>query len=229
MRLIGAGSNAELSTEAKDALEWLGFGIDVNAKAGSLTVAQQPAVEIAKALHRKARVVLLDEPAATLPAQDVKRLLEVLRTLQARGVSLIYISHRFEEVFEICGRISVLRDGDQSLLYCCHSRRTHDMAGNPHMLSVGIDLLPALHSHRADAEDDVRHEELRHQRRGRCRSPRDGLCTRRDHLQRAGRARRREQGARASGVAVSSDSTSRPVACPDLAAGYPGATGDAVG
>jgi transcriptional regulator with XRE-family HTH domain len=50
-------------------------------------------------------------------------------------------------------QISVLRDGDQSLLYCCHSRRTHDMAGNPHMLSVGIDLLPALHSHRADAED----------------------------------------------------------------------------
>ena len=50
-------------------------------------------------------------------------------------------------------QISVLRDGDQSLLYCCHSRRTNDMAGNPHMLSVGIDLLPALHSHRADAED----------------------------------------------------------------------------
>jgi transcriptional regulator with XRE-family HTH domain len=50
-------------------------------------------------------------------------------------------------------QISVLRDGDQSLLYCCHSRRTDDMAGNPHVLSVGIDLLPALHSHRPDAED----------------------------------------------------------------------------
>jgi len=50
-------------------------------------------------------------------------------------------------------QISVLRDGDQSLLYCCHSRRTNDMAGNPHVLSVGIDLLPALRSHSADAED----------------------------------------------------------------------------
>jgi hypothetical protein len=49
-------------------------------------------------------------------------------------------------------QISVLRDGDQSLLYCCHSRRTNDMAGNPHMLSVGIDLMPALRSHRVDAE-----------------------------------------------------------------------------
>ena len=52
-------------------------------------------------------------------------------------------------------QISVLRDGDQSLLYCCHSRRTNDMAGNPHMLSVGIDLVPALSSHSVDAENIV--------------------------------------------------------------------------
>lgn len=50
-------------------------------------------------------------------------------------------------------QISVLRDGDRSLLYCCHSRRTNDMAGNPHVLSVGIDLLPALRSHSVDADD----------------------------------------------------------------------------
>jgi len=52
-------------------------------------------------------------------------------------------------------QISVLRDGDQSILYCCHSRRVDDMARNPHMLSVGVDLVPALHSHRADAADIV--------------------------------------------------------------------------
>jgi hypothetical protein len=52
-------------------------------------------------------------------------------------------------------QISVLRDGDQSLLYCCHSRRTADMAGNPHVLSVGIDLVPALRSHTADADSLV--------------------------------------------------------------------------
>ncbi|MGA8051479.1 MAG: DUF3612 domain-containing protein, partial [Burkholderiales bacterium] len=52
-------------------------------------------------------------------------------------------------------QISVLRDGDQSLLYCCHSRRTNDMAGNPHVLSVGIDLAPALRSHGVDAQDVV--------------------------------------------------------------------------
>jgi hypothetical protein len=52
-------------------------------------------------------------------------------------------------------QISLLRDGDQSLLYCCHSRRTNDMAGNPHVLSVGIDLAPALRSHSVDSEDIV--------------------------------------------------------------------------
>jgi len=52
-------------------------------------------------------------------------------------------------------QISVLRDGDQSLLYCCHSRRANDMAGNPHVLSVGIDLAPALRSHSVDAEQIV--------------------------------------------------------------------------
>ncbi|MDP1718749.1 MAG: DUF3612 domain-containing protein, partial [Burkholderiales bacterium] len=52
-------------------------------------------------------------------------------------------------------QISVMRYGGQSLLYCCHSRRTNDMAGNPHVLSVGIDLVPALRSHGADAEKIV--------------------------------------------------------------------------
>jgi ribose transport system ATP-binding protein len=108
---FGGVSWREMRAQARDALDWLGFHVDINAKAGSLTVAEQQGVELAKALHRSARIVLLDEPAATLPAQDVKRMLDVLRALRERGVSLIYISHRFEEVFEICSRITVLRDG----------------------------------------------------------------------------------------------------------------------
>jgi transcriptional regulator with XRE-family HTH domain len=66
-------------------------------------------------------------------------------------------------------QISVLRDGDQSILYCCHSRRTDDMAGNPHVLSVGIDLLPALRSHDVDAEQlvaSIADECLRHRGEG---------------------------------------------------------------
>jgi ribose transport system ATP-binding protein len=101
----------QMRARAREALDWLGFGIDVDAKAGSLTVAEQQGVELAKAMHRNARVLILDEPSATLPVQDVERLLDVLRSLQERGVSMVYISHRFEEVFEICSRITVLRDG----------------------------------------------------------------------------------------------------------------------
>ncbi len=97
--------------EAGKTLEWLGFGIDVDAPVGSLGVAQQQAVELAKALHRSAKVILLDEPTATLPAPDVKRLISVLKTLCDRGVTIIYISHRFEELYEFCHRVSVLRDG----------------------------------------------------------------------------------------------------------------------
>ena len=97
--------------EAGKTLQRLGFGIDVNAPVGSLGVAQQQAVELAKALHRSAKVILLDEPTATLPAPDVKRLISVLKTLCEQGVAIIYISHRFEELYEFCHRVSVLRDG----------------------------------------------------------------------------------------------------------------------
>jgi ABC-type sugar transport system ATPase subunit len=107
----GGVSWRKMRAKAREALAPLGFDIDVEARTGSLTVAEQQGVELAKALHRSARIVLLDEPAATLPPQDVERLLSVLRGLQEHGVSLIYISHRFEEVFEICSRITVLRDG----------------------------------------------------------------------------------------------------------------------
>ncbi len=97
--------------EAQEALDWLGFAMDVEVPVGSLAIAQQQAVELAKALHRKAKVILLDEPTATLPAPDVKRLLSVLKTLRERGVAIIYVSHRMEELYELCERVSVLRDG----------------------------------------------------------------------------------------------------------------------
>jgi ribose transport system ATP-binding protein len=113
----GIVSWPSMRAQAREALEWLGFGIDVNRPVHSLTTAQQQGVELAKALHvaktlhGRAPIILLDEPTATLPTQDVERLLEVLRSLQSRGVTLIYISHRLEEVFEVCQRITVLRDG----------------------------------------------------------------------------------------------------------------------
>jgi ribose transport system ATP-binding protein len=97
--------------EAQQAIDWLGFSIPAEAPVRTLAVAEKQAVELAKALHRQARIVLLDEPSATLPAPDVRRLFKVMRTLKERGFCLLYISHRMEEVFEICDRVTVFRDG----------------------------------------------------------------------------------------------------------------------
>jgi ribose transport system ATP-binding protein len=108
----GVVSWRRVEQEARQALDPFGVDIDVTQQVGALSVAQQQVVELAKALRRRAKVVLLDEPTATLPPPDVERLFAVLRTLQTRSpVSLIYISHKLEEVFEICQRVTVLRDG----------------------------------------------------------------------------------------------------------------------
>jgi ribose transport system ATP-binding protein len=97
--------------EAEEVLGRLGADLDVSRSVRSLTVAQQQLVELAKALRHDARVVLLDEPTATLPGADVERLFVVMRRLQSRGVALIYISHRLEEVYEVAQTITILRDG----------------------------------------------------------------------------------------------------------------------
>lgn len=100
-----------LRTEAGRILAWLGFDVDVDLPVRMLSIARQQAVELAKALRRQARVILLDEPTATLPSPDVSRLIAVLRALSSRGITIIYISHRLEELYEFCERVSIFRDG----------------------------------------------------------------------------------------------------------------------
>jgi ribose transport system ATP-binding protein len=97
--------------KASQAIERVGFRIDVRETVANLSVAEQQAVELAKAIHKEARVLLLDEPTSTLPPPDVRRLFEVLRSLAAQGVSMLYISHRMQELYELCDEVSVLRDG----------------------------------------------------------------------------------------------------------------------
>ena len=77
----------------------------------SLSIAQRQQVEIAKALSRKCELMIMDEPTASLTFDETENLFEVIRSLSKRGISVIYISHRLEEVFKICDRVTVLRDG----------------------------------------------------------------------------------------------------------------------
>lgn len=92
--------------------ERLGTDIEPEARCGDLTVAQQQVVEIAKALSLNARLLVMDEPSASLTPQEVDRLLEIVRDLRRDGLGIIYISHRLEEIFKIADRIMVLRDGE---------------------------------------------------------------------------------------------------------------------
>jgi simple sugar transport system ATP-binding protein len=92
-------------------LEW-GFDLDVDQEAGGLTVEQRQVVEIARALSIGARLLILDEPTAALEKAAVERLFERVRRLREGGVGVLYISHHLEEIYEICDRVSVLRDGE---------------------------------------------------------------------------------------------------------------------
>ncbi|WP_405765426.1 sugar ABC transporter ATP-binding protein [Streptomyces sp. NBC_00080] len=97
--------------EARTALAALGIAIDVERAAGSLTVAEQTMVEVAREVRRGGRVLILDEPTACLSAKDAHRIRALVRTLRDEGVAVVYISHYIDEVMAVADRLTVLRDG----------------------------------------------------------------------------------------------------------------------
>jgi rhamnose transport system ATP-binding protein len=96
---------------AAELFETLGVRIDPRTAAKGLSIADQQMVEIAKALSRRARILVMDEPTAALSGAEVARLLDVARSLRDAGAAILFISHRFDEVFALCERVTVLRDG----------------------------------------------------------------------------------------------------------------------
>ena len=97
--------------DAETILEDLGIQLDVRSPASGLTLAAQQAVEIAKAISLNVKVLIMDEPTASLSSHEVSQLFSVARRLRDEGVAVLFISHRLEEVFEIADRITVFRDG----------------------------------------------------------------------------------------------------------------------
>ncbi len=100
-----------LYAQAGEALERLGIDLNLRAVVDRLSVAQKQMTEIAKAVSTDARIIVMDEPSASLTLRELDRLFDLVRTLRRQGVSIIYISHRLEELFEIADRVTVLRDG----------------------------------------------------------------------------------------------------------------------
>lgn len=102
----------EMNQKASEILKSLDMHDDVRTEAGNLSVGKQQIIEIAKAISSNAEVIIMDEPTAALTDREIESLFETIRKLQETGVSFVYISHRMEEIFSLCDRITILRDGE---------------------------------------------------------------------------------------------------------------------
>ncbi len=108
---FGVCDKKAMRQEVKKILDRLGVNIDPGQRMNELSVGQQQMIEIAKALMVDAKVIIMDEPTAALTQSETTVLFQVVNSLREKGVSIVYISHRMEEIFELCDRITVLRDG----------------------------------------------------------------------------------------------------------------------
>jgi ABC-type sugar transport system ATPase subunit len=102
---------AHLARAVKPHLEEAGIPVDPATVLGDLGVSQWQLVAIARVLSLEARVIFMDEPTSALTEDAVERLFDVIGRLKARGVAIAYVSHKMSEIFRICDRISVMRDG----------------------------------------------------------------------------------------------------------------------
>ncbi|OYD77527.1 UNVERIFIED_ORG: monosaccharide ABC transporter ATP-binding protein (CUT2 family) [Burkholderia sp. CF145] len=108
---LGMLDRTKMRRAASEIFGRLGVAIDLSVPIRELSVAQQQFVEIGKALSLNARILILDEPTATLTPAEAEHLFTIMRDLKQQGVAMIFISHHLEEIFEVCDRITVLRDG----------------------------------------------------------------------------------------------------------------------
>lgn len=101
----------KMEAESQKVLDRLGAQFSAEQKVSSLTIAEQQQVEIARALHRNSRILVMDEPTAALSSRETERLFALIKKLREEGLAIIYISHRMAEIYELADRVSVLRDG----------------------------------------------------------------------------------------------------------------------
>jgi ribose transport system ATP-binding protein len=101
--------------EAREAMIALGHDIDTKTQCGKLGMGLQQMVEIGKSIQSGAKIVIMDEPTSSLSGKEVAQLMETIKKLKAAGVSILFVSHKLEELFKICDRVTVMRDGEHIL------------------------------------------------------------------------------------------------------------------
>ena len=108
---LGVVDEGRMKKEASDLFRKLGITVNLTQPMKKMSVSKRQMCEIAKAISYNSKVIVLDEPTSSLTAPEVAKLFKMMRQLRSQGISLIYISHKMDEIFEICDQISVLRDG----------------------------------------------------------------------------------------------------------------------
>jgi ribose transport system ATP-binding protein len=144
-----------------DAVPWLnrvGLDLDPRQPARELSVGQAQLVEVARALARKTKILLLDEPTASLTEHDTVKLFKLVRTLRDQGAAILFVSHKLHEVFDVCDRITVLRDGRTILDDVAASELTHD---DVITAMVGREIALTRHTARSDVPEGPAVVELR--------------------------------------------------------------------
>ena len=156
----GVIDQRRLLRDAQRQLDDLGVAIDARAIVSRLSVAEQQMVEVAKALSLDARVLIMDEPTSALTAQEINELFAAIRRLKARGVAIVYISHRMEELFAIGDRVTVLRDGRHVGTRAIGETTMGELV----RLMVGRDLKDQFPKQRAALGDEVLRIERLHRK-----------------------------------------------------------------
>jgi ribose transport system ATP-binding protein len=110
-RFREAGGMRGSHAKAKALLDSIGSTIDTRRMVGDLSAAEKQMVEITKALSFNSRLIIMDEPSSSLTSDELKRLFMIIGNLKAKGVSIIYISHKLDEIFELCDVVTIMRDG----------------------------------------------------------------------------------------------------------------------
>ena len=137
---LGSVNWRKMRRDAESIFESLSVSLDPSSKVLGLSMADQQLIEIAKALSVDARVLILDEPTASLSSHEVERLFAIVRQTRDRGVAVLFVSHRLEEVFELCDRSTVLRDGKLVITAPTSELTTADLVR--HMVGRSVSLFP---------------------------------------------------------------------------------------
>ena len=124
---MGIIDEARMKMEASDLFRKLGITVNLTQPMKHMSVSQRQMCEIAKAISYHSKIIVLDEPTSSLTAPEVAKLFKMMRQLRDQGISLIYISHKMDEIFDICDQVSVLRDGSLVMTKDCEDTDMNEL------------------------------------------------------------------------------------------------------